>query len=374
MPPLSRRLRLLTLLAAVGIGATGAFWWWRQRPMPVAVDMLLVGSAAWDPTSLNTATLFLEERPGSRIRLVTLYNRTEPAHSPASIAALKRQGVRFFLSTHPSSHLLASLAEFSRGDALAINTAAASSALSGRDDYLLRVVPDVRQEQRAIAAAVHELANRDPAPRQRRRLLVLQDTANPSYTTTALAVFRTELERLGGWQLEVRPLRVSAFDPQRDRQLLQGDHDALYVLAGLFQVSIGHVSQLFHQLHPDAPILLTPWARSPEVIATIGPARANTLLTSPFAARRHDPALNRYLERFQQRFGYSPGALAISTRQGIELLDQALAAGAQTPSDVKRFLLSKPEHRSSLGPVRLNADGDHAGHFSVFPAAADLGR
>lgn len=372
MPTPPRRLRLLTLLAAVGIVATGAFWWWRQRPVPVAVDMLLVGSAAWDPTSLNTATLFLEERPGSRIRLVNLYNRTEPAHSPASIAALKRQGVRFFLSTHPSSHLLASLGEFSRGDALAINAAAASSALSGRNDYVLRVVPDVRQEQRAIATAVHGLPIRDSPQRTSRRLLVLRDTANPAYTTTALAAFRTELERLGGWQLEIRPLLVRGFDPRRDRELLQGDHDALYILAGLFQPAIGHLSQLFQQLHPEAPILLTPWARSPAVIGTMGTARTNTLLTSSFAARRHDPALNSYLERFRQRFGYSPGALAISTRQAIELLDQALATGAQTPTDVKRFLLSRPEHRTSLGPVRLDANGDHVGRLHVFPAAADL--
>jgi branched-chain amino acid transport system substrate-binding protein len=259
----------------LGIGAAGAlWWWWRQRPVLVAVDLLLVGGAAWDPSSRNTAELFLEERPGSRIRLVNLFNRAEPERSAALIAELKARGVRFFVSTHPSSHALASLGEFSRGDALAINATAASSALSGRDDYFLRVVPDVRQEQRAIAAALHRLPGPDsgpPVPGQPRRLLVLKDTANPAYSDTALAAFRAEVERLGGWQLEVRPLRVGSFQPAQVRELMRSDVDALYILAGLFQPAIGHLGQLFHQLHPQAPILLTPWARSPGVIGTLGP-------------------------------------------------------------------------------------------------------
>jgi hypothetical protein len=64
------------LLLALSLGGASAFgWWWRQRPVTVAVELLLVGGAAWDPSSRNTAELFLEERPGSRIRLVNLFNR-----------------------------------------------------------------------------------------------------------------------------------------------------------------------------------------------------------------------------------------------------------------------------------------------------------
>lgn len=78
-----------------------------------------------------------------------------------------------------------------------------------------------------------------------------------------------------------------------------------------------------------------------------------------------------YLQRFQQRFGYSPNALAIGTRQSIELLDQALASGARSPAEVKRYLLSKPEHRTSLGSIRFDRSGDVQARFHVFPAAAD---
>jgi branched-chain amino acid transport system substrate-binding protein len=361
----------LGLLLAAAVGGAAALAWWRLRPVPVAVDLLLVGGAAWDPTARNTAELFLEERPASRLRLVNQFNHPDPQRSAAAIAGLKRQGVHFFISTLPSSHALASLGEFRGGDALAINAASASSALSGRDDFFLRVIPDVRQEQRAIARAVHRLPDRRANRQASRRLLVLQDTANPAYGNTALIAFRTNLEALGGWQLEVRRLRLSEFNPRRDRGLLLGDWDATYILAGMFQPVIGNLSQLVHHHHPEAPILLTPWARSPAVIGNLGAARAQTLLTSPFPAQGRLPAVNRYIARFQRRFGYSPNAMSISTRQALELLDQALASGARSPEEVKRFLLSPAEHRTSFGPVRFDAYGDHQAAFHVFTAAED---
>lgn len=367
-----RPLLLAVAIAGAIAGAIALGVWWRQRPVLVAVDLLLVRGAAWDPTARNSAELFLEDRPRSRIRLVSLFNDSEPANSPASIARLKKRGVHFFLSTHPSSHALASLQEFRGGEALAINAAAASYSLSGRDDDFVRVVPDVRQEQRAIAQAVHRLPIARTSQRSPRRVLVLQDTTNPAYGTTALAAFRDELERLGGWELVVCPLRVRDFAPGRDRKLLMADIDAVYVLAGKFEPAIGNLSQLVHQIHPGVPILLTPWARSPDVIGRIGPARASTLLASSFPARRDSEAVRHYLERFEQRFGYSPSALSLSTRQSIELLDQALASGAQTPSQVKRYLLSRRVHRTSLGPVQLDRFGDSSARFYVFPASADL--
>lgn len=107
------------------------------------------------------------------------------------------------------------------------------------------------------------------------------------------------------------------------------------------------------------------------MIGNLGAARASTLLASPFPARDRTPEINRYVERFQRRFGYSPNAMSLSTRQALELLDQALESGASSPDDVKRFLLSRPQHRTSLGPVGFDAYGDSKAPFHIIPADAD---
>lgn len=365
MVPFTRPTLLPLGALLLSAAAVGGGLWWRWRPLPVAVgvDLPLVEGAAVDPTDRHVADLFLEDHRGSRIRLQNLLNHPDPASGPKSIATLKRRGVRLFITTQASSHAVPSLGQFNSGDALAINVSATSNALSGRNDFFLRVVPDLVQEQQAIARALARFKGR--------RLLVLYDTGNLAYTKPALTEFRTALSRLGPWQVQARPLLVSRFDPKRDQALMQGDFDALYILAGSFQPGIGNISQLFHQVHPQAPILLTPWARSPAITENAGPASARMWLISPYPARRHDAPVNHYFQRFERRFGFTPYAMGIGTHQAMELLDRALASGAQTPADVKRYLLSKAEHPTRFGPIRFDANGDVQARFHVFPAKAD---
>jgi branched-chain amino acid transport system substrate-binding protein len=356
-------LWILMLLLVAGAGAW--WWWWWLRPIKVAVgvDLPLVPGAAIDPSDRHSADLFLDQRPGSRIRLINHYNAPDPATGPTSIAALKRQGVRFFITTQASSHAVPSLGQFRDGEALAINVSAVSNALSGHDDFFFRVVPDVAQEQRALARELHRLPGR--------RVLVLQDTGNRAWTDPAFALFRDELQRLGGWQITRRELRVTDFNPRLHRPLLEGEFDALYLLAGSFLPLIGNVSQLFAQQHPGASILLTPWARSPAILANAGPASASTLVVSPYPARRGDAVLQRHFQRFEQRYGYTPYAMSIGTSQAIELLDQAFRSGATTPAEVKRYLLGRPVHATRFGPIRFDPSGDVQARFHVFPATAE---
>ena len=86
------------------------------------------------------------------------------------------------------------------------------------------------------------------------------------------------------------------------------------------------------------------------------------------------PALDRFLRRFEARFHHTPYSLSIGTRQGLELLDQAFAHGATTPAEVKRYLLSKPVHHTSFGPIRFDANGDVEAVFHAIAPTADQPR
>jgi branched-chain amino acid transport system substrate-binding protein len=339
--------------------ATGLIhWYWiHSSPVKVAVgiDAPVLPGAAVDPSDRNAADLFLEENPRSRIRLINHHNPADPAAAAAAIQSLKRQGVRFFITTQASKHAVPSLPEFEHGQALAINVSAASNQLSGRDDHFLRVVPDVDQEQRAIAAQLNRLPGG--------RLLVVQDTDNLAYTDPAYAIFSRELARSGRWQVERQQLAVVRFNPGLDRRRLEGNYDALYILAGGFVPVIGNIAQLFHLLHPKAPILLTPWANSEAVLQNAGPSVQRIQIASFLPARRQDPGTDAYLKRFEQRFGYQPHAMSLSVHQALELLDRALAGGASTPAAVKHHLLNQGEHPTRFGPIRFDASGDVVGSY-----------
>jgi branched-chain amino acid transport system substrate-binding protein len=299
---------------------------------------------------LNTAQLYLEESAGSPIRLETMFNSADPSQGPADVQALLDQGVRFFITTQTSSHAVPSLGLFADGRALAINVSATSAELSNRDDYFLRIIPDLLQEQRAIAARINQLEGK--------RLLVMRDSRNFRYTEPALKHFLQALQAERAWQVTVRSFPADAFDPNQERAVVSQQFDVLYILGGDFLPTIGNLAQQFHLSNPSAPILLTPWARSPALLQNAGDARERILIASPYPDRQTDPAVHRYLSHHEQRFGYEPYAMGIGTRQAVELLDQAFRRGHRTPAAVRAYLLNQQSHPTSVGLVRFTPSGD----------------
>jgi branched-chain amino acid transport system substrate-binding protein len=156
---------------------------------------------------------------------------------------------------------------------------------------------------------------------------VLQDTSNLAYTDPAFVAFEIELNTVKRWHMEHRALLMSAFNPDQERQLMAQPFDALYILGGGFQSAIGNIAQLFHYFHPDAPIVLTPWARSPAILETAGDAIDQIILASTYPLHGSVAEIDDYFNRFAARFGYKPHAMTIEVRQALELLDQAFAQG-----------------------------------------------
>jgi branched-chain amino acid transport system substrate-binding protein len=349
--PGSATLALVLVLLAIN--------WWRQQSataVAIGIDMPLTAGGAIDPSDKTTADLYLEDNPNSRISIRHFYNSADPARAPGELRQAMRDGIQFFINTQASNNAVQCLNLFRSQQALTINVSATSTRLSNQDDHFLRIIPDLQVEQNVIAAQVNKLPGR--------RLLILQDNGNLTYTDPALASFRKQLDRR--WQPQIRQLRFTTYQPQEIESLVQQPFDALYILGGGFLPSIGNMAQQFHRHHPHATIVLTPWSRSSMIEANAGNAAGRILQISPYSTTKEDPALRRYMRRFLQRFGYEPYAMSIGTRQALELLDQAFRQGHRTPVEVKRYLLSKPSHRTSLGTIRFDRYGDSRGGLKVY--------
>ena len=352
--------KLLIWLGGSALIAISLVLLWRQfqpaRPIPVGMVAWMNSGAVVGSSEMHAGDLFLEEHPRSRVRILPVDEEWQPERSVSIIREAMGKGVRFFVSTHPSKCAVASAHLFADSRALIINTAATSPALTGKDDYMLRIIPDAVQEQRVMARHVARLTGN--------RILVLQDTGNLPYTDPAFAAFSTELGAQGRWKIVHRKLAVASFKPDEYRPLMAEPYDILYILAGTFQSSIGNIAQLFHYLHPEATILLTPWARSPAILETASESIDRITLASVYPSRHDDRAIDDYFRRFNARFGYQPHSMTIGVRQALELLNQAFAKGYDTPEGVKRYLLSTPTHRTSLGPVSFDRFGDVAGKYT----------
>jgi branched-chain amino acid transport system substrate-binding protein len=341
------------LIILVIVAATVVILWRQFRPaepIPVGVVAWLASGAVIGSSEMNAGDLFREEHPQSRIRVLPVDDQWQPEKTTPAIQEAMDKGVRFFVSTHPSRCAVASMGLFADSRALMINSASATPALTGKDDFILRIIVDTAQEQRAIALYVDQMPGA--------RILVLQDESNLPYTDPAFKSFSAELSATGKWQIVHRKLMVSTFKPDELRSLMAEQYDALYILAGTFQTAIGNIAQLFHYLHPEAPILLTPWARSPAILETAGPAIDRIILPSQYPSRHDDPVIDDYFRKFRARFGYEPHAMTVGIRQALELYDEAFAKGYDTPEKVRQYLLATPTHQTSLGPITFDRTGD----------------
>lgn len=333
----------------------------RQRaaiPVAIGIDLPLTPGAAIDPSDRNTADYYKEQHPRSPIKIYSVYNSPDPDQAPSDLKQAMAKGIQFFVNTQASSHAVKCLELFASDQALSINVSATSARLSNRDDYFLRIIPDLVGEQKFIAAEVARLKGG--------RLLILQDTNNLAYTKPALQVFQRQLGPQSTWQLQVQHVSFTDYHPKQLQPLMGQSWDGLYILGGSFLPSIGNMAQQFHHSHPRAPIVVTPWARSAMVMSHAGEAADRMIQVSPYPDASRDPALKRYLQSFQMRFGYEPYAMSLGTRQALELLDQAFAHGHRTPTAVKHYLLSKPIHHTSLGSIRFNRFGDSSGKLYAY--------
>ncbi len=344
----------LIFLAAV---AAGVFVWQKaQRPISVAVVTRSSSGSVVGSSEVNAGTLFIEETPGSPIAILALDDQWDTTLTRCVISEARARGERFFITSHPSKCAV-EVADLFADDteALMVVTASATDKLTGHDDGILRVVSDVAREQQAIARHVMQSGAR--------RILVVQDTGNRPYTDPAYRVFSQELAGHSDIQISRREILVSDYHPD-DLELFFADSaDLLYILAGSYQPTVGIIAQLFHLQHPQAPILLTPWTRSPTILETAGPAAERMILPSHYPSRHEDTAVGSYVTRFRDRFSYDPISMSIAVRQSLELLDAAFRAGNHTPLEVKQYLLNQSPHKTSIGSISFDRNGDATSEF-----------
>ncbi len=350
-----KNLLIPVALVAMILAVLAVIYQRDEEPIAVGVISWTASGAIVGSSELNAAEMFADEYAQSPMRIMAIDDQWDPEVSKRVTQQAIGEGVRFFVTSHPSKCAVAIMDLFSEPQALAIVTASTTPALTGRDDFIFRIIADVEQEQRAIAGYVETLPGR--------RILVVQDDGNPAYTEPAFEAFSAALQAGGRWDIVRRRLTVSGFNPEAIRPLFQDEYDALFILAGSYQLPIAGIAQLFHHYHSEAPIILTPWARSPAILDIAGPALSKIVLLSQYPSRHDDPGIEDYFSRFEARFGYAPHSMTIGVRQGLELLEQAFAQGHRTPEAVKAYLLSRSEHQTSLGPIAFDPYGDVSQSF-----------
>lgn len=327
----------------------------RKEPVIVALSTSLKSGNIVGSSEINTFNLFLERNPYTLINLEMINDHWEPEIAKEEISKAVSRKIKFFITAHPSSSAVSTASLFKDGKALKIVTASTTNVLTGKDDYIIRMIPDVTEEQRSIASYLN---NMKPD-----KILIIQDSGNTAYTDPAFEVVSEVINSQEDKEIIHELINVSEFSPSEVNKLFLQDYDILYILAGSYQAAIGNIAQMSYIHKPDVSIMLTPWARTPSILESAGPAIYNMILPSQYPSRYDDGSIDYFFKEYFRKFGHNPVSMSIGVYQSLEILNEAFINGHKTPEKVKRYITGKKKFNTLIGDVIFDEFGDRKMDF-----------
>lgn len=300
---------------------------------------------------------FEQTHPSSPIQVVPFDDGWDPIRTNEAYRVVRDKDIRFLITSHTSTCAVEIADDINQDKRLTIITGATTTKLNGRDDYILRIIPDANQEQHYIA---EKIANLKP-----KRLLIVRDLSNSGYTIPAQEAFLSELNKLSPLvriqtvDFDANNLSLSTFDPL----FTSTPFDILYLLIGGYKNVAGNIAQYFYQFQQNSVIVFTPWMNNKELLTSGGPALTQAIIPSLFPPRKEDPRIDDYMTSIETKFRLSPTIISLKVYQALELLHLALNSGATTPEQAKTWLLSQKTIETRLGPIFFDTYGESSSDY-----------
>lgn len=302
----------------------------------------IVGSS-----EIDAARLFLEDRQIKNMEIFPINDGWEPDKAKLAYEEVKRRGIKLLITSHVSTCAIAISDSINNDRILTFVTGATTDILSGKKDFIFRNIQDVNAEQKSIAEYINALPQK--------KVLIIRDTDNHGYTDPALRHFRDSLKK----PVSVIDISIAGLDlGMLKKQLKREDFDILYLLIGGYKSAAGSIAQLAKQTRPKTLIVFTPWIKTPTLIETAGHAIKSSTIPSHYPPRAESPAINSYMERFKNKFGYSPTFISLNVYNALHIIADAIAAGKRSPEEIRDHIVTKKTFSTDFGTITFDEFGD----------------
>jgi branched-chain amino acid transport system substrate-binding protein len=299
-------------------------------------------------SEVNASKLYLEDAGLQNIEIIAIDDGWEPRKTKSAFREVVRQGIRILVTSHVSTCAIAIEEDINRAKVLTFVTGATTDLLSGKDDYIFRTVQDVANEQKSIA----DYVNKQPAD----GIIVIRDTVNDAYTTPALKHFKANVKKP---LVALIDIDIGKFDPNGiARSLPASGKNIVYLLIGGYKIAAGTIAQIVHQVMPTAKIVFTPWVKTPMLLETLGSAVSTSVIPSHYPPRGGVRAVDGYVARFKEKFGYPPTFISLNVYEALEIIGDAINEGHRDPDDIRRYMLKKKKFKTRFGFIVFDSFGD----------------
>lgn len=240
---------------------------------------------------------------------------------------------------------------------LLVSPTVSSDAFSGKDDMLLRVMPDTRTFGEGLAELLAEHIGA-------RTVAIILDEGNAAYSR---AVADRTMESLAGSASRVTTLVAFDSRSQPDLAVAAGRAAAARPEAVLIIASALDTASLAGQLRdvlPDADIVASQWAATNQVIESGGQHIEGAYFHDLFDPDSTEPAYLSFRDRFVERFGREPSFAAINAYDAMSIVLDGLQR-SDDPTELKATILGRVPYPGLQTELGFDATGDVARRMFV---------
>lgn len=315
---------------------------------------------------LNGVTLAVEKVnqsggvKGAPLELLIRDDAQDPQVAVKHVEELLKNGVRIIVGPMTSSIAAAVNPVVNKSDAVLVSPTVTSTDFTGKDDQFLRVCGTVKHY------ATHN-ANYQYDQLGRRRVAIIYDQANSSYTTRWMSVFTTTFTAKGG-EVALSVPFTSGKDVvflDMARKILATSPDLVLIIANA--VDAAFITQQLRKLKAGIAITLAEWASSERFIELTG-SYAEGVTVSQFMDRNSGaPGYRNFMQEYRKRFGQDAGFPAVTGYDATMVAVAAMHKNGAALDKPKEAILAISKFQGLQAPIILDSFGDseRSVHLSV---------
>jgi len=287
---------------------------------------------------------------GHKIELIMKDDRDDPATAVKVDRELIREHVAAIIGHIHSPTTIAAVPVMNKAKMVMISPIAATSRLSGIDDYYFRIDPPALAKSILQARYAYRLGLR--------KMTGIYDDKNKEYAETKYLEFKKTFEELGGRMLTPRTFssggNVSL--PDLAAGMTEGNPDGYYIVANPRDSAM--ICQHLRKLDPSRPIIATAWVYDREFIEQGGTAVEGVVFSHSFQQDSRDPAFMKFKNDFYRRYKIVPWMWETDGYECVMALAQALSQNPD-PKQLKQTILKIGRFKGLQGDIVFDRYGDN---------------
>lgn len=298
---------------------------------------------------------------GNKIKLIIKDDQNDKEISQKIDKELIDEGVVAIIGHTTSSMTIASLNLINQTKTLMIGTTVtAKEGIAGIDDYFLRVSP-IGNETESLKQSIYAYNNNI------KKISVIYDSTNKTYSLEWLNNFKTKYEELGGQIIFTKEFESNTSVSYINfvKELLEVKSDGILIIASTINTAL--LCQQIRKSNNSIPIFSSGWAMVDEVIQYGGASMEGVVFSHHFDKESKLKTYLNFKEKYIKKFNTEPSFDVVAGYDAATLLTQGLYNSKSLKSDkIKQSILNMDVFNGVMGNIHIDRFGDAEKEYFLF--------